>query len=268
MATDTMAPRRERWLNVVNVPGLVLVVGLLALWQLVVATGMVSLTFLPPPTAIAEAFSELIASGQLLRDVSHTLSAALLGWLLGSGVGLILGTWLGVSIRSWRWGMASVDFLRSIPAITFVPVAALLLGFSLQMELMVTTYAALWPVVVSTIEGARKVSPLHLEVASTLHLSPRKTVLRVILPGAAASIVVGLRLALALALTLAVASEMVGNPRGVGYALILQQQALQPAAMFAYIITVGVLGLLLNWLLMVLVRVLMPGVYATLKEDD
>lgn len=250
----------------VNVAGLLFILGIAVVWQLAVGTGIVAVVFFPAPTEIIAAWFDLLLSGQMIADVAHTLSSAGIGWVLGSLIGLTVGIWLGVSHTSWRYGMATVDFLRSIPAITFVSVAALLLGFSLEMELVVTTYAAVWPVMINTIEGIRKVDSIHLETARTLQLSRLRTVVSVMLPAAGGSIIVGLRLAMGLALTLAVASEMVGNPAGVGFQLVMQQQALQPASMFAYIITIGLLGMLLNRLLITATRLLHPGLVLSLRE--
>jgi sulfonate transport system permease protein len=255
--------RRRR----VNLPGVLFILGFAVIWEVAVASGFVQVVFFPAPSEIIQSWLQLFLSGQMARDVGHTLSSAGIGWALGSTIGLVLGTWLGMSVTSWRYSMATVDFLRSIPAICFVAVAALLLGFSLQMELVVTTYAAIWPVLINTVEGIRRVDSLHLETARTLQLTRLRTVFAVLLPNAGGSIIVGLRLALGLALTLAVASEMVGNPAGVGFQLVLQQQALQPANMFAYIITIGILGLLLNRLLMLAIRLIHPGLVVSLREE-
>lgn len=266
-AVQVPASTTGRILQKINLPGVLFIIGLLVVWQLAVSTGLVTLVFFPAPSKVAKSWTELFLSGQMGRDVGHTLSSAGIGWVLGSSIGLLVGTWLGFSAKSWKYGMATVDFLRSIPAICFISVAALLLGFSLQMELVVTTYAALWPVLINTVEGIRRVDGLYLETARTFQLSRARTVLTVLLPSAGGSIIVGLRLALGLALTLAVASEMVGNPAGVGFQLVMQQQALQPANMFAYIITIGLLGVILNRLLILAIQLVHPGLVVSLREE-
>ena len=251
-----------------NLPGLLFTLGLAALWQLVVSTGVVKLMFLPSPLDVVGAWWDLFTSGQMVKDVGHTLTVAILGFIIGSVIGLLVGVWLGISAKSWKYGMATIDFLRSIPAICFLSVATLILGLSSQMEFTVTAYAALWLVLINTVEGVRRVELLYLDAAKTFHLSRVRTVFTVMLPSAAGSIIVGLRLGLALALTLAVASEMIGNPEGMGYQLVMQQQALQPASMYAYIITIGVLGILLNRVFIVVIRLFNPGIIAALREDS
>ena len=70
---------------------------------------------------------------------------------------------------------------------------------------------------------------------------------------------VGLRLSLSLAVVMAVIAEMVGNPQGLGYAVVREQQALRPAEMFAYVFVIGLIGILMNWALMALARRALPG---------
>jgi len=255
----------RRWLNL---PAICLIAALVVAWQLLVSTGMMKAAFLPSPSSIAVAFIQSLGSGELVANVGHTLSAALLGWLLGCAVGLLLGILLGLFHQAWRFSMATVDFLRSIPAICFVTVSALIFGYSLEMELLVTAYGSIWPVAVTTIEGIRGAERSHQDLSRVLQFSRPRFVLSMLLPSSAGSILVGVRIALALAITLAVASEMVGNPHGLGYALIMEQQALRPAAMFSYLIVVGLLGLLLNGVLIWLARLLMPGIAAAASRSD
>jgi ABC-type nitrate/sulfonate/bicarbonate transport system permease component len=259
------APRARR--AAPNWPGLLFALAVIGLWQVAVSSGMLQLRFLPAPSTIAMDAWGLLVEGRLIPDFLHTLWSAIQGWVLGGLMGVCIGVWLGFSAWSWRLGMSTVDFLRAIPAICFVPVAALLLGFSLQMELLVTTYAALWPTLVNTIEGVRKTSSMHRETGRMLHLSRTRQALSISLPSAAGSILVGLRLSLALSLMLAVVAEMVGNPAGMGYSLVMTQQALETGQMFAYIIVIGLTGLLLNAGFNAVVKRVFPGIVANLKED-
>ena len=249
-----------------NLPGLAFLVVLLGVWQALVSGHVVTYTYLPAPSAIASAGATLISSGALPRDMAHTLVATLLGWVFGSVGGLTLGIALGLSSKLWRNSMATFEVLRALPAIAFVPTAVLLLGFSLKMEIVVAAYVTLWPVFLNTMNGVRGVTPTHDDIARMMRLSPVEHIWKLVLPSAASPIIVGLRLGLALSLALAVVAEMVGNPAGVGYSLILQQQALQPRNMFAYILAIGLVGILLNTLFMALVRWLFPGTVLLLGE--
>ena len=234
------------WSARVNVPGLVTMAALVAGWEGLVRSGAVDFEFLPAPTGIAGALWSLASSGDLFPEVVHTLRSAVVGWALASVLGIALGVWLGLSNRAWRYSMASIEVLRAIPPISLVPVALLVFGFSLKMELTLIVYVGAWTVLVNTIDGVRGVRSELVDVARMLRMPRLMSIRKVVLPSAMPSIIVGLRLALSLSLVLAVVAEMIGNPSGLGNALVRAQQALQPEQMFAYVVTIGVLGIVLN----------------------
>lgn len=232
--------RRVNWL------GLTTLLMLVGLWEVVVRTGTVEFQFLPAPSAIAGRGRALVASGDMTPAVVHTLKVTLLGWLLASALGMGLGLLLGLSRTAWRYSMASIEVIRAIPPVSLVPVALLVFGFSIRMELMIILFVSAWPVLVNTIDGVRSVRGELLDVARMLRMSGPTRIRKVVLPAAMPSIVVGLRLALSLSLVLAVVAEMIGNPQGLGNGLTAAQRALQPEQMFAYVLAIGVLGIGLN----------------------
>ena len=235
-----------RWTKRINVLGLATMAALVGIWELLVRSGAVDFDFLPAPSGIAQALGSLISSGDLFPPVVHTLRSAVVGWAIAGVVGIALGVWLGLSDTAWRYSMASVEIIRAIPPISLVPVSLLVFGFSLRMELVVIVYAGAWTVLVNTIDGVRNLRPELLDVGRMLRMSKLTTIRKLIVPSAVPSIVVGLRLAMSLSLVLAVVAEMIGNPAGLGNAVVRAQQALQPEQMFAYVVTIGVLGVLLN----------------------
>jgi sulfonate transport system permease protein len=174
-------------------------------------------------------------------------------------VGTLGGFALASSPGVRRFSSASVDALRTIPVVTLVPIALLIWGPSGTSELVVAAIAAVWPVLISAESGVRSVHPRLAEVASTLRLSRLATARKIALPAAAPELLVGARLALGFALVVCIVSEMVGNPAGLGYGLVAMQQALDPAGMWAYVVVIGVLGIVLNSLLVTLTRLAMPG---------
>jgi sulfonate transport system permease protein len=255
--------RLPRW---VNLPGAALLAAVALLWELAVASGILDYDFLPSPSAIARGAADLTQSGEMHAAVLHTLMVTLLGWAIAAVVGVGLGLCLGMSRTAWRYSMATVEVLRALPAIAFAPAAVLVLGFSVQMELAIVVYVSQWPILINTIDGVRNVTALHRDVARTLHFSTGATIRRIVLPSAAPYVVVGLQLALSLALALALVAEMVGNPEGIGRGLVNEQQTLQAARMFAYVIVVGFLGLGLNAAFLGTMRRLFPGTSALARE--
>lgn len=241
-----MRAKAEAALRRINVVGLLAAAGLLGLWEATVRAGVLTYQHLPAPSAIGGGVSELAASGALWAATWHTLTVTLIGWGIAGILGVGLGLLLGLSDTAHRYSMTSFEVIRAIPPITFVPAALLIFGFSQRMELVIVVYAGAWPLLVNTIGGVRGVPDELLDVAHMLRMRRAEVVRKIVLPAAMPAIVVGLRLALSMCLVLAVVAEIVGNPAGLGNALVLARSALQPEQMFAYLLATGMLGVGLN----------------------
>ena len=246
-----------------NLAGLGVIAGLMLVWEALVRSRLIDFEYFPPPSVIAGGMAELTWQGLLGPDILHTLTSVLVSWSIAMAVGITLGLLLGLSPTARRFSLASIEMLRPIPGIALAPVGILLFGFSLQTEMMVTILPAIWPVLVNTMGGVTGVHAQLYDVGQTFRLSPGDIVRRILLPAALPSIVVGARLSLGLALVLAVVAEMVGNPAGLGYGIVREQQALRPDLMFAYIIVVGILGITLNSGLLWVTSTLFPSASRT-----
>ena len=249
-----------------NWPGLATVALLLLLWEALLRGGLAQYQSLPAPSAIAGGLVEITGNGQLLADTLHTLRSVLVGWAAAVVTGVALGLALGASATLRVYALASIEVLRPMPGIAFAPVALLLFGFSLEMELMVILLPALWPVLINTMGAVMGVHARLFEVGRTFRLSQGEILRKIMLPAALPGVLVGARLSLTLALVLAVVAEMVGNPAGLGYAVVREQQAMRPDLVFAYVIAIGVLGLLLNAALTGAVHRAFPAASGRLRE--
>lgn len=250
---------RATALGAVNPLGIAVTVGFLILWQWVVASGIVDFDYLPAPTEVAIALWEQLSSGTMVVAVGHTLGVALVASAIAIALGAILGSLLGSSRTARLFSLASVDFLRSVPAVALMPVALLLLGPRSETEILVAAYAALWPILINTLGGVRAMDPRLTEVARTLQIAPMDAMRKIVIPSAAPAILVGARLSIVTALVVTIIAEMMVNPKGIGWQLVSAQQALRPDVLFAYAVATGVLGLALNVVLVRGTRALMPG---------
>ncbi len=237
-----------------------------AFWEILLRAGLAHYQNLPAPSAIAGGLVEIASNGQLLVDTLHTLHSGLVGWAAAVIAGVILGLLLGASAALRRYALASIEALRPMPGIAFVPVALLLFGFSLQMELMVIILPALWPVLINTMGAVREVHVRLFDVGRTFRLSGSEILRKIVLPAAMPGVLVGARLSMTLALVLAVVAEMIGNPEGLGYAVVREQQAMRPDLVFAYVVAIGALGMVLNAALVGAVNVLFPAASGRLRE--
>jgi len=230
----------------VNLPGIAVIFLLIALWQVYTRTLGAHFDSIASSSQILVAIKNLAISGPLGQQLVHTTSVALIGWLIASILGFVMGLAIGLWRPVWTYTMASIDLLRSIPSISFLSIAVLVFGFSPDTEMVIVIYVSLWPMLMGTLGGVRAVQGDLLDVARSFRLSRTATVLKIVMPTALPNIIVGLRLSLTLSVALAVVAEMIGNPDGLGFGMVFAQQAIKPADAFAYLIVIGVLGWALN----------------------
>ena len=199
-----------------------------------------------PPSAAAAAWGRALLDGSLLANTAFTLGSAALGLLLGAAAGIALGIGLGLSQRAARWSFLSIEVLRPIPSVALIPLAMLVFGFGLGLNVSVVAFACFWPMLVLSQAAVRQVEPGLLEMAAALGLSQRAQIGKIILPAIVPRLFVALRLGLAIALIVAVTVEIAANPNGMGYAMMLAQQSMEPALMWAWLFWIGVLGFGVN----------------------
>ncbi|MDP2249755.1 MAG: ABC transporter permease subunit [Hydrogenophaga sp.] len=217
--------------------------GSLELWARTTGQGSDAIA---PPTAAVRAFGGALMDGSLLEATAFTLGSAALGLLISALGGLLLGTLLGLSRRAAQLGYLSVEVARPIPSVALIPLAMLVFGFGLRMEVSVVAFACLWPMLVLTQAAVLQVEPRLLEVARALQLSRLQRFVWIVGPAIVPRLFVALRLGVAIALVVAVTVEIAANPHGMGYAMMIAQQSLDPALMLAWLAWIGVVGYAIN----------------------
>ena len=240
---------------------IVLAVGVVA-WEL--GTRAAKSTYFPPPSKIASRMYHLWFSG----PVSHVfLTSAAVGNILPSlgrmaaglaasiVVGVAVGLALGRSQRAFEYLDPLLQFARVIPPPTLVPVFIVLLSIGTQMQLASIIFSAIWPILLNTAEGARSVDRLQMETGQVFKVSATDRLFKIILRSALPKIFAGIRLSLSLSLILMVFSELLpGTANGIGFELVDAQSRSDLPTMWAGIVLLGILGYLLNTLLLMVER--------------
>jgi ABC-type nitrate/sulfonate/bicarbonate transport system permease component len=234
--------------------GALIPVTLIALWQIGAATDVLPADTMSRPSEIAVAGWDALLDGSLLIATAQTFQSALLGLGLGSILGMFIGIFIGLSPVLEAVVGPTLDTIRPIPAVALIPLALLIYGFGVRMEVLVITYATVWPVLIVTVAAVRGIEPRLLEVARTLEMPPLSRMRRIVLPAALARIAVGIRVSAGVALVVAVTVEIVLNPQGLGYGMIIAAQSLRPELMWAELMWVGFAGWAFNTLLLTIDR--------------
>jgi sulfonate transport system permease protein len=232
---------------------------LLLLWELAVRGGAFRIEYLPLPSAIALALGKLTTTAAVFEETAHTVCAALVAWAIATTIGVVFGGALGLSPRLRVYTMASVEILRALPPVVLIPVALLLFGFSIRTELFVIAVPGVWPVLIGTMGGVMAVPARLRDVAKSMRLGRMEAFCKIFVPSAAPSVLVGCRLSMTISLVLAIVVEMIGNPEGLGYAVVREAMALNRETMFAYVFLIGLLGVFFNGALVAASKTLLPG---------
>jgi ABC-type nitrate/sulfonate/bicarbonate transport system permease component len=225
---------------------LVVLLGVLGIWEITAWSGLVSPVFLPPIEKAAAALVELAGDGTLLRAILGTTFRMLLGFTFATLVGCGLGILIGLSPRVRAYIEPSLEFLRPLPASAIIPVAILMLGLTKTMIIFVIAFGSLWPTLLATIQGIKSVEPRLFEMAETMELSQHDVIRTIVLPSALPDIFAGLRLGLTVSLILAVVTEMMSAEPGLGSIILHAARSFNSSDLFAGVIVLGALGFTIN----------------------
>ncbi|CAG1006982.1 sulfonate transport system permease protein [Rhizobiaceae bacterium] len=201
------------------------------------------------PHDIVLALGRALADGSLPAATAQTLSCVLAGLAVGFALGVMAGVALGLTPLLDRLTMVSVELLRPVPPAALIPLMLLIAGFGFQMETTIVAFTTLWPTLVLSRAAIRAVEPGLIEVARALEMGTLRRALAIVVPSALLRLFVAFRLTAGIALTVAVVVEVVANPRGLGYGMIVAAQTLHPETALAYLVWIGLLGWGLNALL-------------------
>ncbi|MDQ0873357.1 NitT/TauT family transport system permease protein [Paenibacillus sp. V4I3] len=230
----------------------IVIVALLFVWEVAPRVGLVDRTFFPPISEIAAAWWQLLLAGDLtehtIASLSRSLSGFTLAILISIPLGLAIGWWKPVS----EYLNPLLELLRNTAALAILPVFILLLGLGETSKIAIVLYACTFPLLLNTISGVKNVDPLLIKSARSMGLSPVSLFRKVIIPAATPTIFVGIRQAGAGSILVLVAAEMVGAKSGLGYLIQYTQFSFQITNMYAGIISISVIGLIINYLLVTL----------------
>lgn len=232
------ALRRVGWAAL----GLLLPAAILAAWWWVTARGLVKPYFLPAPSRTGATAWRLVAKDDLWADFVVSLRVVVKGFVLGAGLGLALGTLAGVSRGVERFLGPTLDAIRQIPPLAWLPLVVLWVGIGDLAKTVVIGKVVFFPVFINTLQGIRGVAKDHVEVARVFHLSRRRFVTKVLLPGALPSILTGVRYGAGLSWSLVVVAEMLSGRSGLGYLIFRAQELLVTDELVVVMLVIGAVG--------------------------
>jgi len=229
--------------------GLLLPVGLAVLWEAAVRMGWSDGRLVPPPSRIYETFVELWRTGELQRHATATVLRVAAGFAFGVVAGTLLGALAGYSALARRLLDPSLQALRAIPSIAWIPLFILWLGIFETSKVALIAVGVFFPVYLGVMGAVMSVDRKIVEVGRVFRLSGPAMVRRILLPAVLPAYVLSLRAGLGLGWMFVLAAEFLGASSGLGFFLIDGQQLGKPAQIVAAIVAFAILGKLSDWLI-------------------
>jgi sulfonate transport system permease protein len=237
--------------------GLILPVAAALLYEAAFRAGLVQARLLPPPSRIAQTLWKLAVSGELIVHVLATLLRVGLGFGLGAVAGVLLGALTGSSILARRLLDPTLQALRAIPSLAWVPLFILWLGIFEPSKIALIAVGCFFPVYLGVMGAIANVDRKIVEVGRAFRLSRLMLARRILLPAILPDTITALRSGLGLGFMFVVAAEIMGASEGLGYLLVDGQQLGKPDQILAAILCFAVLGKAADWLILVATRPLL-----------
>lgn len=227
--------------------GLILPVGLVAIWQIAAGTGAIDPTIWASPAAVLQQTRAALADGSLLADLAASLERDLAGLCLGIPVGLAAGTLLALSNLADRLFNPSLTAIRQVALFSWVPLISLWLGSDDPAKIAFVSYAVFFPVMLNTYQAVHGADQKLVEVGRMLCLSRIQMLRRIILPAALPGIATGVHLALIYGWLATIGAEYLFSAGpGIGSALMTGRAQFRMDMVIVGMAAIAVVGMTLN----------------------
>jgi len=193
----------------------------LVFWQLAsqyhLNLGLINFANVPSPRDVIQSLLAFAELDTALAHVKASITRVLIGFLLASVVGVILGLLIGYSKTLASLLMPPLEILRPIPAVAWIPLAILMFPSSEASMIFITFLGALFPILLNTIHGVEGVDQRLIASAKSLGAGQFAILREVIIPGSLPSITTGLAIGMGTCWFCLVTAEMISGQLGIGY---------------------------------------------------
>lgn len=227
---------------------------LAALWQVLPSQHVVDPAFVTPLDKVCSTWWQMVQDGTMWLNTRASLERAGVGFFAALIVGVPLGLVIGANRLLADLLNPVLELFRNTAPLALLPVFIVLLGIGQTSKFVFIGYSCLFPILLNTISAVKTVDPLLVKSARALGFNQLRVFQKVVLPASVPQIFTGIRLAGGYALLVLIAAEFVGANSGLGFLITNSEQNFQNPEMYAAIITVSMIGVLLNFVLLSIER--------------
>jgi sulfonate transport system permease protein len=240
------APASRRWRPAVAAPrwavGLIVPVALLALWQWLVDREVYTRSQLPAPKDVWLAAEQLWTADLLLEHITISIGRVAQGFAWGAGIAILLGLAVGLSPLVDALLSPTIQAIRAIPSLAWVPLLILWMGIGDQPKITLVAIGVFFPVFTALVAGIQLIDRKLVEVGQAYGLRGPALAWNILLPAATPALLTGLRIGLAQGWLFLVAAELIGASRGLGFLLTDGQNTGRADIIVLSIVLLALLG--------------------------
>ena len=252
-----MKSHKIKFINVIR--GIIIFIIIILLWQLVTNLNIWNKYILPSPARVLETFIKMLHDGSIFKHIFVSMKRILIGFAISLSIGIPLGILFGIHDKIYQYFKPLLNFLRNIPPLALIPMLILWFGIGEESKIIIIILASIFPIFTSTLKGIRNCDPKLIEVGKAFELSKNKIILKIIVPNAVLDIAVGLKLALGYSFRAIIGAELIAASSGLGYLISDGKEMSRTDIVIVGIITIGVLGILTDYVFSKLVKMASKG---------
>ncbi|MDF2500827.1 MAG: ABC-type nitrate/sulfonate/bicarbonate transport system, permease component [Anaerosporomusa subterranea] len=243
----------KRLLRGLYLPAILFAIWVLGSWQ-----SLWNAYVIPSPSTVLTAVQQMLAHGTLYKHISVSLYRVLLGFSAAFILAFPLGVLLGMKRSCGDYLGPLLEFVRHVPPLATVPMLILWFGIGETPKLLIVVLATFFPIFLNTLYGVANCDEKWLEVGKTFKLSNWQQFRRIVLPAALPSVLLGMQLGLGYSWRALVGAELIAASSGIGYMILDAEQLSRPDVVVVGILTIGIVGTLIDWLFLWITKRAIP----------
>jgi ABC-type nitrate/sulfonate/bicarbonate transport system permease component len=222
---------------------------LLALWEVAARVGWVDVRFFSSPSRIFTELATMTGSGELAKHTWVSLVRVMVGFAIGTTLGVILGLGIGLFPKVSAVFKPLIDATFPIPKVGLLPLVIIVFGLGEASKYAIIAISAFYLIVINTAAGVRQIERIYLDVGRNYHAGRMMMFTDVALPGALPSIITGMKISMGVSLIIIVTAESLAAKSGIGFLIWTSWQVFEVEKMYVGLFVSAVMGFLLAMLL-------------------
>ena len=221
---------------------IVLTVSLIALWEAIVAFGLIRSFFISRPSLIGADLWKLFSTGYIFKHLAITIWEAIAGLIIGAALGVATGFAAALSKRVADAIIPLIVAFNSMPRVAIAPLFVIWLGFGPASKIGLVALVVYFAVFFNTFSGMRSVDPVLINSVRVMGANRFQALWIVSLPHTMAWVFAAMNTSISLALIGAVVGEFIGSTAGIGWMMVQATGTLETTRLFSTMIVLAVVG--------------------------